>query len=183
MESRQWWMVTVQCPQLGFLVLRCRMYLNKSSFTRSCPLEHKSPPSITDPQISSLPHCPLHHGSKYGVGASLFNNLWCDPGNTVENHGQAKGWVNLANSTLWMRLRSSPNFTQVFAKHSWDSLIGGNQGHWVEEGLVGNIRKLLPESSWTMTPSELVQQISQDFIPPSHLATGGLLEPVGPDGD
>lgn len=38
MESRQWWIVTVQCPQVGFLVLRCRTYLNKSRSTRNCPL-------------------------------------------------------------------------------------------------------------------------------------------------
>lgn len=141
MESRRWWIVTVQCPQAGFLVLRCRMYLNQSSFTRNCPLEHKSPLSVMVSQISSLPHYPLHHGSKYGVDARLFNNLWCDPGDMVENHDQAKGWVSLANSALWIRLRSSPNFTQVFAKHSWDNLVGRNQGHWMEEGLGGKHKK------------------------------------------
>lgn len=77
----------------------------------------------------------------------MFNNLRCDPGKMGENHDQATGWVSLASSAFSMRFRSFPNFTQVFAKRSWDSLMGRNQGHWVEEGVVGNIRKLLPESS------------------------------------
>lgn len=180
MESRQWWLVTVQCPQVGFLVLRCRMYLNQSIFTRNFPLEHQSPLSIMVPHISSLPHCHLRHGSKYGADASLFSNLWYGPGDMVENHGQAKGWVSLANSALCMRLRSSPNFTQVSAKHSWDSLVGRNQRLWVEEGL---IRELLSESSWTMAPTELDQRMSRDHIPPSHPEAGGLLELADPAGN
>lgn len=55
------------------------------------------------PQISSLPRYPPHRGSKYGVDASLFNDLRHDPGDVVENHYQAKGWVSLTNSALRVR--------------------------------------------------------------------------------
>jgi len=53
----------------------------------------------------------------------------------------------------------------------------------VEQELMGDISRLLPESSLTMTPSELSQKISWDLPPPSHPVTRGLLEPTDPNGD
>lgn len=136
MESRRWWTVTAQCPQVGFLMLRCRMCLSKSSFTTNCPLEHKSLLVHHSPSDQLPSHYPAVSMELTQVCLKTFDVTQDIEWKTINK--SRFGWAlqTLLFKWPWDPLFISHRPFQIIAGTAWwgeIKSVGWKNGSWEEE--------------------------------------------------